>query len=205
MLEWLIEEALHFGDVRGPLFLFNTTLAFIPLAVGYATFRRSRRPTPGWWCGLAVFLLFLPNAAYVLTDAIHLVRDVRTHRSETVLFAIYLPGYAAFFLTGFTFYVLALRRLEQNVRSVWPELPWWPLWVSLQGCVAVGVYLGRVVRLHSWYVFTHPRLVADGVESLAEPSALAFIIFTTFVLCAGSLIWRPVVDAGANFVHRHRP
>jgi uncharacterized membrane protein len=201
MLEWFIEEARDFASLRGPLFAFNTTLALVPLLVGYLTFRRDRRPTAAWWCGLGVFLLFLPNAAYVLTDAIHLVRDVRREDSELALFAVYLPGYAVFFLTGLTFYVLALRRLEENVRSVWPALPWWTVWAALQGCVAVGVYLGRVTRLHSWYVVTRPRMVADAVASITDPGSLFLIVFTAATIGAAALVWRPVVDAGAHVAH----
>jgi uncharacterized membrane protein len=202
MLRWLLLEARQFGHNRGPLFLFNTTLALLPVAVGYATFRRGRRPTPAWWFGFGVFLLFLPNAAYVLTDAIHLVSDARATHSEIAIFGIYVPGYTAFFVTGFTCYVLALRRLEENVRTVW-SVPWWPLWLALQAVVAVGVYLGRVVRVNSWSVVTHPHHVLDGLATLSEPRAMSLVAFTFVVLCVGSLVWRPVVDAGANFLHRH--
>lgn len=201
-LHWLSEEVRWFGYARGPLFAFNTLLALVPLVIGYVTFRPGRRPGPGLWVGAAAFLLFLPNAAYVLTDAVHMLKDVRNTDSDFVVFTIYLPAWCTFFAVGFTSYVLAIRRVEAYVRQEWPGLPWWSLWVALQGLVALGVYLGRVVRLHSWHVITHPGGVLDALGTLDEPGPLFFIAFTAAALGLATLIWRPVIDAGARQIHR---
>jgi uncharacterized membrane protein len=195
---WWLREARSFAASRGPLFLFNTTLALIPLVLGYLTFRPRRRPTPLWWCGAALFLLFLPNAAYVLTDAVHLRVDLANTESRFLMWSLYLPGYLAFFLVGFTCYVLALRRLEATVRVTWPEVPWWPVWVGVQGLVAVGVYLGREIRLHSWHVVTRTDEVVDGLATLTSVSAVRWVAITTAAFCLGTLAWRPVVEFGAR-------
>jgi uncharacterized membrane protein len=51
----------------------NLLLAAIPVLLAWVLFRPARRRAALWWLGLAVFVAFLPNAAYVLTDAVHLM------------------------------------------------------------------------------------------------------------------------------------
>lgn len=204
-LHWLSEEVRWFGYARGPLFAFNTLLALVPLLIGYLTFRPGRQPGAGLWLGAGVFLLFLPNAAYVLTDAVHMLKDVRRTDSDFVVFTIYLPAWFTFFAVGFTSYVLAIRRVEVYVRQQWPRVSWWSLWVAIQGLVALGVYFGRVVRLHSWHVVTHPSEVVQALGTLDEPGPIFFIGFTAVALGVATLIWRPVIDAGARQVHHRVP
>ena len=60
----------------------NLFLAIIPCVLSFILFaRRSPRrlsKNPIWWFGLAVFILFLPNAPYIITDIIHFVDNATT-------------------------------------------------------------------------------------------------------------------------------
>jgi uncharacterized membrane protein len=191
----LADEVRWFSYARGPLFVLNTALALIPLLVSLVVFRRGVRPTASWWMGAGLFLLFLPNAAYVITDGVHLVTDIRNVHSDLTLATVYVPGYLAFFAAGFTCYVLALRRVEHYTRAQWPSLPWWMVWCALQGLVGIGVYLGRVTRVHSWHIVTRPDEVLGGLATLREPVPFALLVFTTAVIAVGAMVWQPVVDA----------
>lgn len=75
-------------------------------------------------------------------------------------------------------------------------MPWWAVWCTLQALVGIGVYLGRVTRVHSWHVVTRPDEVVGGLPSLREPFPIALVLFTTAVMAVAALVWRPVVDAG---------
>jgi uncharacterized membrane protein len=51
------------------------TLALVPLGLALVVFRPRARLRVAWWIGAGLFVAFLPNAPYVLTDLVHLGRD----------------------------------------------------------------------------------------------------------------------------------
>jgi hypothetical protein len=61
-----------------------------------------------WWLGCVVFLLFLPNAAYILTDVIHLIIDIRKGYPLGVVAFVLIPQYLLFIGSGFAAYVIAI-------------------------------------------------------------------------------------------------
>jgi uncharacterized membrane protein len=50
----------------------------------------------GWWMVFLIFIFFLPNAPYVLTDVIHLVEDIRQGYSIWVISLALIPQYVVF-------------------------------------------------------------------------------------------------------------
>lgn len=169
----------------------NLFLAFIPLALGLILFappnpqlnsnavRRNLHGNLLWGLGFVVFILFLPNAAYIITDIIHLVGDVRSPISRSGLIFLIIPQYLCFLVLGFQCYVFSLIKLFDYLRhrhfiNTSDRLIWAELGINL--ICAVGVYLGRFNRLNSWNVVTKPvtlvRTVADNLDSWH------FIIFT---------------------------
>lgn len=103
-----------------------------------------------WWLGCLVFLLFLPNAAYVLTDVIHFVIDVRKGYPLGTVVLILLPQYLLFIAVGFQAYVAALIHVGYALR----DRGWYQAITStelgLHALSAIGIYLGRFARLNSW-------------------------------------------------------
>jgi uncharacterized membrane protein len=57
--------------------LWNLYLATIPTVLAIVLFRRPTRTGPMWWLMFGGWLLFLPNAPYVLTDVVHMFHDLR--------------------------------------------------------------------------------------------------------------------------------
>ncbi len=53
--------------------VWNSFLAFIPFILSFWLFRTTLDRSLLWWLILLVFVLFLPNAPYILTDSIHLI------------------------------------------------------------------------------------------------------------------------------------
>jgi uncharacterized membrane protein len=196
VMETLFQAA---GDARGLLrthawwMAWNLLLAFVPVVLAFALFRTRARRTPVWWFGVFVFVLFLPNAPYVITDIVHLLDDIRGARSDLQVLGLFLPVYLAFFVLGFGFYVVALDRMWRYVRSVRPTMRWWPIELSLQLLCAVGIYLGRVVRLNSWNVFTRPRAVLASADWLIGSFPIMLILCTFVALVIGTLLTRAVL------------
>ncbi|HEY9750567.1 MAG TPA: DUF1361 domain-containing protein [Allocoleopsis sp.] len=166
----------------------NLFLALIPLALSVWLFRTGRKPLILWWVGLLVFVAFLPNAPYVLTDIIHLIYDIREGFSEWIVTLVLVPQYILFILAGFGAYVLSLINLgyylnqRQRHRYVlWVEL-------ALHGLSAIGIYLGRFLRFNSWDLVTRLDSIAGTVVDDLAAKRPALVIFVTFVIITG-LYW----------------
>jgi uncharacterized membrane protein len=162
--------------------IWNLFLAFIPLGLSFWLFRRGRSRSFVWWLGFVVFLAFLPNAPYILTDIIHLINDVRDVDSIWVVTLIVFPLHLLFILSGFEAYVLSLinvgyylQRIGLSKFIVLAEL-------FIHALCAVGIYLGRFPRYNSWDIVTQPdALVNTVLDDLIGKIPLA-IVFITFVV-----------------------
>jgi uncharacterized membrane protein len=186
-------------SAHGSWMVWNTLLALVPLALAFVVFRPGIRRSPVWWGGVVAFVLFLPNAPYVLTDVVHLFRDIRREDDDLMVLTVYVPTYLVFMAVGFGAYVVSLRRLAAYLGSEGLGRLWVPLFFLLQAGVAVGIYLGRVVRLNSWYVVTAPAEVVGSFEELAgrfplQVIAVTFVVLVvttgfTWLALDGSIAW----------------
>ncbi|MDZ7733274.1 MAG: DUF1361 domain-containing protein [Acidimicrobiia bacterium] len=131
-----------------------------------------------------------------MTDVVHLFRIIRFTDSDDdlKLFALYLPLFAVFMGVGFGAYVLSLRRVHGYLGSLGKRGWWLPVYFALNALAAVGIYLGRVIRLNSWHVVTQPDSVFASFESLAGRFPLVVIAVTFVVLVGLSAIGSLLVD-----------
>jgi uncharacterized membrane protein len=160
----------------------NVVLALVPLLLSRSLFHTERRRGAAWWTGLVAFVLFLPNAPYVLTDVIHLISDVRQVQSEAVITFVVLPVYAVFFVIGVEAYVLAMTELSDWLRRRNVDRAHrLSIRLGIHMLCAFGVQLGRVDRLNSWDTVIHPmRLVGASFDLLTDPARM----LVTFVVIA---------------------
>jgi uncharacterized membrane protein len=201
-LQQAVADARSLADTHGFWMAWNLLLAFVPVVLAFVLFKPGSRRTPSWWFGTTVFVLFLPNAPYVVTDVVHLFEDIRYARSDLVVLGELVPLYTLFIAIGFVFYVLALDRLWRYVRAERPAWRWWPIELALQAMCAVGVYLGRVVRLNSWQVFTRPREVLSSADWLVGPFPFALILCTMVALIVGTMLTRAVMYSAVRSARR---
>ncbi|PZO37524.1 MAG: DUF1361 domain-containing protein [Pseudanabaena frigida] len=168
----------------------NLFLAIIPCVLSFILFAKrspKRLPhNPIWWLGLVVFILFLPNAPYIITDIIHFVDDSRSAEiSDNGIIFILIPQYTVFILLGFQCYVLSAIKLIQYASGLKLIKNIVSLEIILNFICAIGVYWGRFNRLNSWDVISQPRrVIHDAIVNLANPNfffgtILFFIVFTT--------------------------
>ena len=133
--------------------------------------------SPLWWGGVVLFVLFLPNAPYVLTDLVHLVEDVDSglfSRRATV--GVLLPLYAVFCFIGFEAYTLSLLSVRGFLRRF--GLGGWtiPVELTLHAVCAVGIFMGRQLRFNSWDAFHDPYTVAStSAERLSQEEGVVFV------------------------------
>jgi uncharacterized membrane protein len=151
-----------------PTFLFlvwNLFLAWLPYA-----FTSWAQYQPGWRTGkrllllFAVWLLFIPNSFYIITDLFHL----GPFYSVPVWFDLVMI--LSFAWNGLLLGLLSVRQMEKMVQRYLPgrrELTFiYPImWLN-----AFGVYIGRYLRFNSWDVITNPfALITDIVDILVHP------------------------------------
>jgi uncharacterized membrane protein len=177
-------RAAWVGPARFPWLLWNLTLAWIPWVAARGLRLARGRAGVLLWGGL--WLLFLPNAPYLVTDLVHL----RERLPVPLWFDVLL--FAAFALAGCTLGWAALElvqeRLAGTVGRRWAALAIVPLFPL----IAFGVYLGRFGRWNSWDVITRPRALLGGAFAAAqEPAALAFSAGFGLLIAAGYLVVFP--------------
>jgi uncharacterized membrane protein len=200
----------HAQSLLGPLaevvvrnrfwMLWNLILAGVPLVLAVPLFRHQGRRGVGWWLGLGLLVLFLPNAPYVVTDLVHLRGDVLAAGTDGAVVGGVLPAYAAFVAAGFVIYALVLREagrfLEAEGLGRWrPGIE-----VAVHLVCAVGVVLGRVARLNSWEPVTEPHTTVERVASTLTWSLAPLAVAVLFVV-----IWagHAVVRSAGRAVEAH--
>lgn len=150
------------------MFLFHTTsslymfwnifLAFVPFFISSILYLHTTKENiikPFFIIGFVLWLLFLPNAPYVMTDFIHLGR-VKTIPVMYDIFFFFSSAYVSL-LMG----LYSLRHMEKIIllkfsrRVVNIVIPIIILFASF------GMYLGRFLRFNSWDLFTsHTSLLS---------------------------------------------
>jgi uncharacterized membrane protein len=142
-----------------------------------------------WWLGLLVFIAFLPNAPYLLTDIIHLIRTARIEEIPAWVIALgVIPLHLLAILLGFEAYVISLLNLEYFLKGQGHKAWSLPTEGLLHALCAVGIYLGRFIRFNSWDLVTDPgNVLVITLNSLTAKRPL-LVIFVTFMILT-SLYW----------------
>lgn len=154
------------GSGDGLNLVWNLTLAWIPLLLAVLVYDGYRRgaPRPGLLAGAALWLLFFPNAPYILTD----FKWIADWSGTPVVFDVLVVGAAA--ATGLALGFVSLYLMQALACRLFGRLTSWLLVVAFLGLSSFGVYLGRVQRWNSWDVFAQPvSLLSDIGEGLSDP------------------------------------
>ncbi len=150
----------------------------------------------GWWMVFLMFIFFLPNAPYVLTDVIHLVEDIRFGYSIWIISLALIPQYLVFILLGFGAYILCLIQLERYCQA-----QGWGIWnkgieLIVQFLCAIGIYLGRFQRFNTWDILTRPdALIESVIQDILNQRPLLIIAVTFVVLSLLYALLKPVTLA----------
>jgi uncharacterized membrane protein len=179
-----LQNALMALKIHSGWIIWNLFLAFIPLALSVWLFRSPRRSRSVlWWIAFLVFIAFLPNAPYLLTDIIHLIRATRSDYSVWIITLVILPPHLIAIIAGLEAYVISLINLGYYLHRQGASK--YIVWVELMthALCAVGVYLGRFKRFNSWDFLTQPNDVARSVfDDLTSKRPMLVVIVTFMIL-----------------------
>ncbi|TVQ13014.1 MAG: DUF1361 domain-containing protein [Leptolyngbya sp. DLM2.Bin27] len=142
-----------------------------------------------WWLGVAVFLAFLPNAPYLLTDIIHLIRGTSAGQIPIwVVALVFIPIHATAILLGLQAYVVSILNLAIYLNHQGAKVLILPMELTIHALCAVGIYLGRFLRFNSWDLVVDPTgVMADTLNVLTSRRPVAVIVVTFMILA--SLYW----------------
>ena len=176
---------LYTGNPNFRYLIWNLFLAWVPFVLALLFYDGQRRGMRA--AGLAalgaLWLVFFPNAPYIVTDFVHLSRDP--------LSPLWFDGLtiSAFAATGLLLGLGSLYLVQSAVRR---ELGWLVVTAALL-LGSVGIYLGRFVRLNSWDFFTNPHYLAYLVrlrlaDPFGNPKLIAVVATSTLMLGAAYLL-----------------
>ncbi|MCC6500406.1 MAG: DUF1361 domain-containing protein [Anaerolineales bacterium] len=165
--------------------IWNLFLAWIPFLISYFTYTAtlSRK-----WVYLIVpiaaffWLIFFPNAPYMLTDFQHLATDWWSN--VPIWYDVLLLIWFSF--TGLLLGVVSLFLMQEVIRREFGHWVGWAFVAIVAALSGIGVYVGRFLNWNSWDIFHNPTGIAlFTIQSAQEPSlrSIGFTsLFTAFFL-----------------------
>lgn len=161
-----VSRSMITGKLAFLWLLWNLFLAYIPYVL---TSWLSLRPEMAkknlaFLLFFVVWLLFIPNTFYIITDLFHL----GGYRSVPLWFDLFLLF--SFAWNGLLLGVLSVRQMEKiMVQRVGLTREWLFLY-PIMWLNALGVYIGRYLRFNSWDVVTDPvQLLKDIADLILHP------------------------------------
>lgn len=137
-----------------------------------------------------LWLALLPNTAYLMTDARHVIGYCPLESygkvcAENAWMSLFFFAYAA---VGWPAFVLALRPLKNYVKERF-SIKVANYFAALMCLItSLGVLLGLVNRFNSWELITRPFDVLRTASSYATESQATFNLLMVF-LCLTFLYW----------------
>jgi len=164
--------------------IWNLFLAWIPFFLAYLAYILSWQrklmnfAIPSF---AVLWLIFFPNAPYILTDLQHLGQGAfDVPRWYDVIVLIW------FSWTGMLLGIVSLTLMQEIIKRQIGRSAGWAFVVVVACLTGIGIYLGRFNRLNSWDIFQNPGQIAANIPDwLADPSlrSLGFIaLYTMFFM-----------------------
>jgi uncharacterized membrane protein len=164
--------------------IWNLFLAWIPFVLAYLAYIFSWRK-PLLYLAIPTFaflwLIFFPNAPYILTDLQHLSQG-----SSNVPLWYDVILLIWFSWTGMLLGIVSLYLMQEIIKR---QISYWAGWAFVFFVAALssaGLYVGRFFRLNSWDVLQNPGEIASNITGwLSDPSlrSIGFIaLYTLFFI-----------------------
>ena len=185
------------GNLTYVFLLWNLFLAFVPYAVSYLFLSNTRisENKLKLVIVLAIWLLFVPNSFYILTDLFHLDKFSSAPKWFDLLLLL------SFAWNGLLFGVISLRKVEIVLQSIRGKsfslfIVFLFMWLN-----AFGIYIGRYLRYNSWDVIVQPfSLFSEMIEVLLHPfdKKMEWGMITCYAVFM-ALLYVTIKKLGENF------
>jgi uncharacterized membrane protein len=157
--------------------VWNLFLAWIPFVLAYIFYALSWKRR---WLFFSIptfaflWLIFFPNAPYILTDLQYLNSNITP---VPLWFDIILLVW--FSWTGMLLGLVSLYLMHEIVQRNFGRWPGWIFVLVVSGLSSAGIYVGRFMRWNSWDILGNPAEVAIDLLGLVIDPSLRLLAFTT--------------------------
>lgn len=164
-----ILRVIIWGKMSLIYILWNILLAFIPFLISFILLSLSKEKKLSkiiFIIGFIIWMLFIPNAPYIVTDFIHL-GEIHSVPMIYDVFLIFSSASVGLMLGFHSFF-----HIEQIIKTKYS-----PRFTSLiMGLIMIiisfGIYLGRFMRFNSWDVFVnHTSLIKNVWKIFSQSTA----------------------------------
>jgi uncharacterized membrane protein len=199
----LVVARIYYSDSRRYIGLvWNLFLAWIPFLLAYLAYMLSWRKRLVYFVIPAfafLWLIFFPNAPYILTDLQHLSQSPS---AAPLWYDVIMLVW--FSWTGMLLGIVSLSLMQEIIRREFSRTLGWIFVMFVAGLSSAGVYVGRFIRLNSWDILQDPAETADNLWSwLADPSlrSIGFIgLYTLFFVFIYLTLY-----AFGHILHENKP
>lgn len=170
-------RVLYTDSVRHTGLIWNLFLAWIPFILASVAHAISWKRL---WLYLILpfiallWLLFFPNAPYMLTDLQDLARSggVGAPLWYDVIIVVWCSW------TGMLLGVISLYHMQDIVLRTFGRTAGWTFVFVISGLSSFGIYIGRFVRLNSWDILQNPAEVTLTILGLVVDPSMRLAAFT---------------------------
>jgi len=157
--------------------IWNLFLAWIPFILSYFAHALSWKRI---WIYLVVpfiallWLLFFPNAPYMLTDLQDLARG--TGYEAPLWYDVIIVVWCSW--TGTLLGVISLYLMQDIISRTFNHWLSWVFVFVISGLSSFGIYIGRFVRLNSWDILQNPSETAMGILGIVIDPSKRLAVFS---------------------------
>jgi uncharacterized membrane protein len=171
----VIARVFYTDSSRYISLVWNLFLAWIPFVLAYLAYMLSWRR---WLVFIVIpafaflWLIFFPNAPYILTDLQHLSQ---APSAAPIWYDVIMLVW--FSWTGMLLGIVSLNLMQEIIRREFSRVLGWLFVFFVAGLSSAGVYIGRFFRLNSWDILQYPAQTADNLWTWLEDPSLKSIGF----------------------------
>ncbi|MCW3126227.1 MAG: hypothetical protein JWO03_1885 [Bacteroidetes bacterium] len=165
-----------------PSFIFliwNLILAWVPYVLSLMFMEFDLKKSKVMPLGiLALWVLFLPNGPYIITDLLHLRQRVMIPMWYDVMLV------STFAWVGLLLTLVSVRNVHSKLQAHFSSPTLWFGLVVLFMSSGYGIYVGRFLRWNSWDIFFRPiYLMRRSLTELIHPFQHPMPIQVTATIC----------------------
>lgn len=179
VLRWIYTGKPTFAYLIWNLFLAWLPFGFSILISYIITSVRMRGKTATVFMLGIMWLLFYPNAPYIITDFIHF----RDYGAFLVWFDLAI--FSIFAFTGLLLGFVSMYSINRVIERHTNKITGWVFVLIVQFLSSYGIYLGRFIRWNSWDILMNPldliHSVIENVDVWSISFSIAYGVMLTLI------------------------